>query len=359
MLFTRAFKIVFIMVAASLAVLIVTAQDDSETQAKIESAMSAAPAAIAQDATILDWEFDADGKFVVLREGTNGWSCLPDDPSTPVNNPICLDDVVMEWFYALLAGEEPSVTVPGFSYQLQGDEAFSNSDPGVTEPAADHWMSTAPYMMVILPAEVDLSGFSTDEHSDGPFVMWAGTPYQHIMVPVGDAVLVLTAQDDSETQAKIENAMSAAPAAIAQDATILDWEFDADGKFVVLREGTNGWTCLPDDPGTPTNNPICLDEVFMEWFYAFMGGDEPNVTVPGFVYTLQGEQVFSNSDPGTTEPAADHWMSTAPYMSIVLPASVDLSDITTDEHSDGPFVMWAGTPYQHLMVPVGDSEQDQ
>lgn len=178
-------------------------------------------------------------------------------------------------------------------------------------------------------------------------------------ISIGLAVGIATAQNDAETQTKIENAMSAAPAAIAQDATILDWEFDADGKFVVLREGTNGWTCLPDDPGTPTNNPICLDEVFMEWFYAFMGGVEPKVTAPGFVYTLQGEQVFSNSDPGATEPAADQWMSTAPYMSIVLPASVDLSSITTDEHSSGPFVMWAGTPYQHLMVPVGDAKQDE
>lgn len=187
MLFTRAFKIALIIVAAGLAVLVVTAQDDSETQAKIENAMGAAPAAIAQDATILDWAFDADGEFVVLREGTNGWSCLPDEPSTPINNPICLDEVLLEWLCALLAGEEPNVTVPGFSYQLQGDEALSNSDPGATEPAEDHWMSTAPYMMVILPAGVDLSGLTTDEHSDGPFVMWAGTPYQHIMVPVGDA----------------------------------------------------------------------------------------------------------------------------------------------------------------------------
>ncbi|MCC7208189.1 MAG: hypothetical protein IT323_12850 [Anaerolineae bacterium] len=180
-----------------------------------------------------------------------------------------------------------------------------------------------------------------------------------ILVAVGLAVPIVTAQDDPATRAKIENAMSAAPAAIAQDATILDWDFNDDGKFVVLREGTNGWACLPDDPATPINNPICLDVVFMEWLYAFLGGVEPNVTAPGFVYTLQGEQVFSNSDPYAAEPAADQWMTSAPYMSIVLPAMVDLSGITTDEHSDGPFVMWAGTPYQHLMVPVGDAEEDQ
>lgn len=186
MLFTRTLKIALVIATAGLATAIVTAQDNSDTQAKIEDALSAAPVSIAQNATILDWAFDADGKFVVLREGMNGWSCLPDEPTTPVKNPICLDEVFMGWLYAFMTGEEPNVPVPGFAYMLQGDEAFSNSDPGAVEPAADHWMSTSPYMMVVLPAEVDLSGISTDEHSVSPFVMWSDTPYRHIMVPVGD-----------------------------------------------------------------------------------------------------------------------------------------------------------------------------
>ncbi|NIX25335.1 MAG: hypothetical protein GWN07_38280, partial [Actinobacteria bacterium] len=41
---------------------------------------------------------------------------------------------------------------------------------------------------------------------------------------------------------KIHSAMSAAPASIAEDATIMDWD------MTVLREGSNGWTCLPDRP---------------------------------------------------------------------------------------------------------------
>ena len=58
-------------------------------------------------------------------------------------------------------------------------------------------------------------------------------------------VLILTgvswvlAQDtDADIEAKIEDAMSAAPLSIGEDATILDWAFGADGHFVVLREGT-------------------------------------------------------------------------------------------------------------------------
>jgi hypothetical protein len=176
-----------------------------------------------------------------------------------------------------------------------------------------------------------------------------------LVVSVILGTVIVTAQDDPEIQAKIDNAMSAAPLFIAQDATILDWAFDADGNFVVLRAGTNGWTCLPDNPGTPSNDPMCLDEVFMEWLYALIAGDEPNVTVPGFAYLLQGGETFSNRDPSAVEPAADHWMSSSPYMMILLPASVDISGFSTDEHSDNPFVMYAGTPYQHLMVLVADT----
>ena len=38
---------------------------------------------------------------------------------------------------------------------------------------------------------------------------------------------------------KIANAMSAGPAAITAEATILDWPSDPAGERIVLREGTN------------------------------------------------------------------------------------------------------------------------
>lgn len=180
-----------LMVSVSLAALIVTAQDDSENQAKIENAMSAAPLSIAQDATILDWATDADGNPVVLRAGTNGWTCFPDDLATPMNNPACYDEVWMTWIAAIGAGDDPSltVTVPGYSYMLQGDDAASNFDPTLTEPAAgEQRMASGPHIMILLPVSVDLSSVSTDEHSGNPWIMYPGTPVQHIMVPVADTV---------------------------------------------------------------------------------------------------------------------------------------------------------------------------
>ena len=104
----------------------------------------------------------------------------------------------------------------------------------------------------------------------------------------------VASQDDADTAAKIDNAMAAAPSAISENATILDNALADDGTFVVLREGSNGWFCFPDAPGTPGNDPSCNDQTWLDWTYSFYAGEEPSVTVMGLAYMLQG-----GSDPAT------------------------------------------------------------
>ena len=162
-------------------------QDDGDVAAKIESAMSAAPSAIADNATILDNALDDEGRFVVLREGSTGWSCFPDIPASPGNDPACYDQTWLDWNYAFLAGEAPNPTVAGIAYMLQGGSDASNTDPLATEPAAgEEWVSSPPHIMLLLPGDLDQSAFSTDHDSGEPYIMWAGTPYEHIMLPVAD-----------------------------------------------------------------------------------------------------------------------------------------------------------------------------
>lgn len=165
----------------------VAGQDDSDKQAKIEVAMSAAPASVAENATIFDLQVDAAGQFIVLREGSNGWSCFPDAPGTPSNDPMCLDQTWMDWLAALLAGKAPTTKVLGLAYMLQGGSDASNTDPFATEPAAgDEWVASPPHVMFLLPEKIDLTVFSAEHGSGGPWVMWAGTPYEHIMMPVAE-----------------------------------------------------------------------------------------------------------------------------------------------------------------------------
>ncbi len=171
----------------------VASQDDADTQAKIENAMRAAPLAISADATILDNELDDAGKFVVLREGSNSWFCFPDIPSSPGNDPQCMDQTWLDWNYAFYAGKEPTVTALGLEYMLQGGSDASNTDPFATEPeAGNEWMNSPAHIMILLPEDLAQSGFSPDYQSGGPWIMWAGTPYEHLMMPVAEGEMAGT-----------------------------------------------------------------------------------------------------------------------------------------------------------------------
>ena len=162
-----------------------------------------------------------------------------------------------------------------------------------------------------------------------------------------------------DAAAKIENAMTAAPASVAAKATILDNELDANGKFVLLREGSNGWSCFPDAPATPSDDPQCLDQTWLDWLYAFMAGEEPNVAVTGFAYMLQGGTDASNTDPFATEPAeGEEWVASPPHVMILVPGELDPTLFSNDHSSGGPYVMWAGTPYEHIMMPVADTDHE-
>ena len=170
----------------------------------------------------------------------------------------------------------------------------------------------------------------------------------------------VASQDDADVAAKIENAMSAAPSAISDNATILDNAMDDAGAFVVLREGSNDWSCFPDFPASPGNDPQCLDQTWLDWLYAFFAGEEPNVTVPGLAYMLQGGSDPSNTDPLATEPAeGEEWVSSPPHVMLLLQEELDQTVFSTDHDSGEPYIMWAGTPYEHIMMPVAEGEHDE
>src|SRR5690348_10184147 len=51
-----------------------------------------------------------------------------------------------------------------------------------------------------------------------------------------------------DDKALVASAMQAAPAEVARDATVV--VAGADGKMRTVREGHNGFTCMPDSPET-------------------------------------------------------------------------------------------------------------
>ncbi len=153
---------------------------------------------------------------------------------------------------------------------------------------------------------------------------------------------------------KITNAMSAAPSSISGKATILDWPSQEGDKLAVLRAGTNGWSCLPDMPDSEGNDPMCLDEPWMQWADAYFAKKPPVVSRVGVGYmTAPGGGWASNTDPYAMTQAADnHWGHHKPHVMIVVPDVKSLEGMSTDPNNGGPYVMFAGTPYAHIMAPI-------
>ena len=153
---------------------------------------------------------------------------------------------------------------------------------------------------------------------------------------------------------KITNAMSAAPSSISGKATILDWPSQEGDKLAVLRAGTNGWSCLPDMPDSEGNDPMCLDEPWMQWADAYFAKKPPVVSRVGVGYmTAPGGGWASNTDPyAMTKTADNHWGYHKPHVMIVVPDVKSLEGMSTDPNNGGPYVMFAGTPYAHIMAPI-------
>lgn len=151
----------------------------------------------------------------------------------------------------------------------------------------------------------------------------------------------------------IASAMRAAPAGVAKGATIV--AMNADGTMRTLRKGTNDFTCMPDNPETPGPDPMCMDKNAMEWAQAWMSHKPPPAGKMGVMYMLAGGTDASNTDPYATKPdAGNHWVKTGPHVMVVgAEASFyDMYPKGADPDTSVPYVMWAGTPYQHLMAPV-------
>ena len=156
----------------------------------------------------------------------------------------------------------------------------------------------------------------------------------------------------AQTADPIKSAESAAPASISSKATIA--QMDSKGMMQVLRKGSNGWTCMPDAPATPGPDPMCFDANAGKWAEAWIGHKAPPAGAVGVMYMLEGGTDASNTDPYAAKPTAENaWIKTGPHIMIVGSKDV-LADYPTGPTPDtsAPYVMWAGTPYAHLMVPV-------
>lgn len=165
---------------------------------------------------------------------------------------------------------------------------------------------------------------------------------------------LLAAQASAQDkEAMIEAALSAAPPHIAESATVKDMTGE------VLRPGEGAYTCFPGMPKGA--GPMCLDEEWARWMDALMKKGEYQPRQVGLAYMLAGDMPdggASNIDPFATSATSDNqWVVEGPHLMVLVPDPAALDAITTDPEAGVPYVMWHGTPYAHIMVPVADRPQ--
>jgi hypothetical protein len=146
----------------------------------------------------------------------------------------------------------------------------------------------------------------------------------------------------------IKSAEAGAPDRISQKAAIA--RLEPNGRVVNVRPGSNGFTCtlFPDE----SNAPFCGDRSAFRWLVAAMSQQPKPPTTGGVAYmakggvhyeTPQGEIVMSRS-AGTKEvKEPPHWM-------LLTPLDPATTGIPTRPNAGGTYVMFAGTPYAHLMI---------
>jgi hypothetical protein len=184
------------------------------------------------------------------------------------------------------------------------------------------------------------AAFAQAEHSHAPAKSAAAKPAAaKTAEPKGDAAM-------------IASATKAAPPAVSKTAKVV--AMNDKGEMRTLREGTGNFTCMPDNPATPGPDPMCGDANAMEWAMAWAGKKPPPAGKVGFLYMLEGGTDASNTDPYATKPTAENnWVKTGPHVMVVGDQGI-LAGYPKDAKPDTskPYVMWANTPYAHLMIPV-------
>jgi hypothetical protein len=147
----------------------------------------------------------------------------------------------------------------------------------------------------------------------------------------------------------IKAAEEGAPEQISTKAAIARME--PSGKTTIVRPGSNGFTCtlMPDE----SHAPYCGDKRGFQWIVAAMSHKPaPPAGGTGIAYmakgglhyeTPEGEIVMAPSAQTKSVREPPHWM-------LLTPLDPAATGIPTKPNAGGSYIMFAGTPYAHLMI---------
>jgi hypothetical protein len=181
-----------IAVFASIGIFAVSAaSQSSKSETEISQALSAAPASVAAQASVIILRDQ--GRREELRSGTNGWTCIMRDVNAHedgiAHHPACFDKYGLKWIEDYMAGREPDPDHVGYSYMLEGGSSWSNIDPKAVKlaPGQKDYVRIPAHIMILNARVANSSGFPSgqaepDTHK--PFVQFGGTPFALLIIPV-------------------------------------------------------------------------------------------------------------------------------------------------------------------------------
>ncbi len=169
---------------------------------------------------------------------------------------------------------------------------------------------------------------------------------------VSPGPITLPSSPHTSAEWQIAAYSSAAPDFLGGAATVMG----PDGK-TVLRKGTNGWTCMPTSPDYDESTgwaspaaaaPVCLPDSGFPWLQAWVTGTTPKVDRDVFVWMLNGDLGFDNTDATVTKKAdakdLGSWVQSGPHLMLMPKDPASLDKFTTDFKIGEPYVMFKGSP---------------
>jgi hypothetical protein len=157
-------------------------------QQVVDAASAGGPASVSLNATIA-W-IDSAGVVHQMRAGTNGFTCFIARPD-PLAGPVCADQNALGFFTAMFRGQPrpPAMSAPGVSYMAQGGVHYEDAQGNVlmehelsAHAAGSKRVREPPHWMLMWNANSAETGIPTRENASGTYIMFAGTPYAHLMV---------------------------------------------------------------------------------------------------------------------------------------------------------------------------------
>jgi len=157
-------------------------------QQVVQAASAGGPPSISQSATI-GW-IDSAGTMSVMRPGTNGFTCVLVVPD-PIGGPVCGDANAAGWLMAFLTGQAapPPQSGPGIAYMARGGSHYEDAQGNIMmehdrspHAAGSRRVTEGPHWMLIYPMDPASSGLPVKENGTGVYIMYAGTPWAHVMI---------------------------------------------------------------------------------------------------------------------------------------------------------------------------------